>query len=180
MYLLVVLGSVPPIMCIVSHSSQLLCQPHIALNSVPSLPPSLPPSLSPQGKGLMKTFWVDGKEPETEPPHHHTRSMSLTPGTGRTLSRATTPTSTSGGLYQRLPSVPTCPTLRPRRRSAQHPAVEPLNSGHVGTIHFVLYREVVLSLEVTMYWYNEKGPQCVSFIERFILYSECPLSEVLP
>ena len=29
--------------------------------------------------------------------------------------------------------------------------VEPLNNGHIGTRHFVLYREVVLSLEIKMY-----------------------------
>ena len=29
--------------------------------------------------------------------------------------------------------------------------VEPLNNGHIGTSHFVLYREVVLSSEVKMY-----------------------------
>ena len=29
--------------------------------------------------------------------------------------------------------------------------VEPLNNGRIGTGHFVLYREVVLSLEVKMY-----------------------------
>ena len=34
----------------------------------------------------------------------------------------------------------------------------------LGTSHFVLYREVVLSLEVSI---MEKGPQSVSFIERF-------------
>ena len=46
--------------------------------------------------------------------------------------------------------------------------VEPLNNGHIGSRNFVLYREVVLSSEVKMYYNSiiEKGPQSVSFIER--------------
>ena len=49
------------------------------------------------------------------------------------------------------------------------------------TSHFVLYREVFLSSAVTIN-YTENGYQSVFFIERFfycVLYSECPLSEVL-
>ena len=40
--------------------------------------------------------------------------------------------------------------------------VEPPNSGHIGTRHFVLYREVVLSLEVEMYLIK-LGTTSVSF-----------------
>ena len=62
--------------------------------------------------------------------------------------------------------------------------MEPPNNGHVGTRHFVLYIEVVLSLEV-MYYYNRKWNfgtlKCV-LMERFffycVLYLESPLSEV--
>ena len=45
--------------------------------------------------------------------------------------------------------------------------VEPPNNGHVGTSHFVLYREVVLSSDVKVSSIIEKGSQGVSFIERF-------------
>ena len=55
--------------------------------------------------------------------------------------------------------------------------MEPPNKGHVGTNHFVLCREVVLSLEVenvVVLWESEHlGPQDVSFIERLFLL--CPL-----
>ena len=55
--------------------------------------------------------------------------------------------------------------------------VEPPNKGHAGTSHFVLCREVVLSLEVEnvlVLWESEHlGPQDVSFIERLFLL--CPL-----
>ena len=51
--------------------------------------------------------------------------------------------------------------------------MEPLNNGHIGTNHFVLYREVVLSLDVKCTSIIEKGLQSVSFIERFFLL--CPL-----
>ncbi len=61
--------------------------------------------------------------------------------------------------------------------------VEPLNKGHIGTSHFVLYTEVVLSLEV-------KDALAVQYIRALkvhplfrgffycVLYSECSLSEV--
>ena len=42
--------------------------------------------------------------------------------------------------------------------------MEPPNDGHVGTRHFVLYREVVLSSEVKNVL--ESGTFGVSFIER--------------
>ena len=42
--------------------------------------------------------------------------------------------------------------------------VEPLNNGHIETSHCVLYRDIVLSLEVKMYNF---GPQSISFIEIF-------------
>ena len=48
--------------------------------------------------------------------------------------------------------------------------VESWNIGHIVTRHFVLYGEVVLSLEVKMY-YNSKGPQYVSFMCSLL----CPL-----
>ena len=51
--------------------------------------------------------------------------------------------------------------------------VEPLNKGHFGTSHFVLCRDVVLSLEVDnvlVLWESEHlGPKEVSFIERLLL-----------
>ena len=55
---------------------------------------------------------------------------------------------------------------------------DPPNNGCVGTGHFVLYREIVLSSEVK----KQKGHKSVSFIERFFYYIlclECPLSDVL-
>ena len=56
--------------------------------------------------------------------------------------------------------------------------VEPLNNGHIGTDHFVHYREVVLFQEVKMHchyigWCIGKCP-----LYRGVLYSECPLPEV--
>ena len=55
--------------------------------------------------------------------------------------------------------------------------VEPPNKGHFGTSHFVLCRDVVLSLEVDnvlVLWESERlGPKEVSFIERLLLL--CPL-----
>ena len=56
--------------------------------------------------------------------------------------------------------------------------VEPLNNGHIGTHHFVHYREVVLFQRQKMYchyidWCIGKCP-----LYRGVLYSECPLSEV--
>ena len=32
-------------------------------------------------------------------------------------------------------------------------AVEPLNNGHIGTDHFVHYREVVLFQRIRLHWY---------------------------
>ena len=60
--------------------------------------------------------------------------------------------------------------------------VEPPNMDRFGTSHFaLLYRGCPLFGECTSI--TEKGPQIVSFIERFFFYcvlcSECPLSEVL-
>ena len=56
--------------------------------------------------------------------------------------------------------------------------VEPLNKGHIGTSHFVLCREVVLSFEVEnvlVLWESEHlGPLEVSFIEMR-LFLLCPL-----
>ena len=41
---------------------------------------------------------------------------------------------------------------------------------YVGTSHFVLYREVVLSSEVKMYWYNREGTsKCVLYREVFFI-----------
>jgi hypothetical protein len=63
--------------------------------------------------------------------------------------------------------------------------VEPLNNGHVGTRHFVLYREVVLSSEVTNVLYRKVNvldlKVCPLYRGFFycVLYLECPLSEVL-
>ena len=55
--------------------------------------------------------------------------------------------------------------------------MEPPNKGHVVTICFVLYREVVLSLEVEnvlVLWESEHlGPSKASFVERLFLL--CPL-----
>ena len=76
--------------------------------------------------------------------------------------------------------------------------VELLYNGHFGTSHFVLYRDVVLSSEVKMYREGtskcvlcrkvsrrlrctstiEKGPQSVSFIERFFSIVSFILSEM--
>ena len=60
--------------------------------------------------------------------------------------------------------------------------MEPPNKGHIETSHFVLCREVVLSLEVEnvlVLWESEPlGPQEASFKERYcVLYSEGPLSD---
>ena len=41
--------------------------------------------------------------------------------------------------------------------------MKPMSNGHIGTSHFVINGEVVLSSEVSTL---EKGPQSVSFIER--------------
>ena len=58
--------------------------------------------------------------------------------------------------------------------------MEPLNNEHIGTSHFILYREVVLSLEAKMYQYNRKRDLNVcQFFFYCVLYSEYPLSEVL-
>ena len=54
--------------------------------------------------------------------------------------------------------------------------VEPLNNGHVGTSHFVLYSSFQ-RLKCTSIIQEEL--QSVFFIGRFSLYYECPLSEVL-
>ena len=53
--------------------------------------------------------------------------------------------------------------------------VESLNNGHIGTDHFVHYREVVLFQRYCHYigWCIGKCP-----LYRGVLYSECPLSEV--
>ena len=55
--------------------------------------------------------------------------------------------------------------------------VEPLNKGHIGTSHFALCREVVLSLEVEnvlVLWESKYlGPKEVSFIDKLFLI--CPL-----
>ena len=40
-----------------------------------------------------------------------------------------------------------------------------------GTSHFVLYREVVLSSEVKMYWYNSEVPQSLLYREVFSIVS---------
>ena len=58
--------------------------------------------------------------------------------------------------------------------------MDPQNNGHIGgTSHFVLYREVVLILEVKDVLLR-MGPQSVSFTGGFFFYCvECPLSEVL-
>ena len=47
------------------------------------------------------------------------------------------------------------------------------NYGHIGTSHFVFYREVVSLRRLKCTSMIEKGPQSVSFIERFSLL--CPL-----
>ena len=48
--------------------------------------------------------------------------------------------------------------------------MEPPNNGHTGTSHFVIYREVVLSLEVEMYCTSmiDNGPP-VSFTSGEII-----------
>ena len=47
-----------------------------------------------------------------------------------------------------------------------------LQNGHVGTSHFVLYREIVFSLEVKMYCYNGEGTsKCVLYREVFSIVS---------
>ena len=55
--------------------------------------------------------------------------------------------------------------------------VEPLNNGHIGTDHFVHYKEVVLFRRQNAFthvgWCIGKCP-----LYRGVLYSECPLSEV--
>ena len=45
-----------------------------------------------------------------------------------------------------------------------------MDRGHVGTSHFVLYREVVLSLEVKMYSVIKKGLQSVNKFRDFFLW----------
>ena len=44
--------------------------------------------------------------------------------------------------------LPLLANLLAQREYAVH-----MNNGHIGTSHFVLYREVILSLEVKMHWY---------------------------
>ena len=54
--------------------------------------------------------------------------------------------------------------------------VEPLNNGHIGTCHFVLYREVP-SLQRLNVLYNRE--ETVHYRKKLycVFYSECPLSE---
>ena len=57
--------------------------------------------------------------------------------------------------------------------------VEPLNNGHIGTDHFVHYREVVLFRRQKCTYCHNIG-WCIRKcpLYRGVLYSECPLSEV--
>ena len=49
--------------------------------------------------------------------------------------------------------------------------MEPLNNGHIGTRHFVLYREVVPPLEVKNVGKESLGPQkCVLYRGFFHLF----------
>ncbi len=58
--------------------------------------------------------------------------------------------------------------------------VEPPYKGHLGTRHLILYREVVVSLEVqkvlSRYGVHHLGPFNLSFIRR--LFQSCPLYRV--
>ena len=65
--------------------------------------------------------------------------------------------------------------VRWKMKEKYYHSLEPSNKGHIGTSHFVLCREVVLSLEVEnvlVLWESEHlGPKEVSFIERLFLLS---------
>ena len=55
----------------------------------------------------------------------------------------------------------------------------PLNNGHGGDEHFVLYSEVVPSSEVEMYGQLTEGGKQFVHCREVVLLSECPLLEVL-